>query len=784
MNPQEFLELKKAALERCFSGMNPQQMEAITTVNGAVLVLAGAGSGKTTVIVNRIANMILFGDACHTLTPVPDALNLQKSERYAKGEIMLNLGELQDIIAVNPVSPRQILAITFTNKAAGEMKARLNQMLGDIAQDIHASTFHSICVRILRTCADRIGFQPSFVIYDSDDSLRTMKSCMKAMNISEKNFIPKNVLAAVSRAKDEMVSPEEYTGHYGNDYREKVHAKLYKAYQDRLAAANAFDFDDLIYQTVKIFENNPDILEKYQNKYRYILVDEYQDTNHAQYRLISLLSRKYGNLCVVGDDDQSIYRFRGATIENILSFEKQFPQCVTIRLEENYRSTQNILSAANSVIAHNQNRKEKHLWTAAGNGEPVHIVKVKNEQEEAQFLCNIIRKETENGKNYSDFAVLYRINALSNSVEKAFIRNRIPYRIYGGIRFQDRKEIKDVTAYLCILLNPFDLVRFERIVNVPKRGIGEATAAVILDIAQDLRMSPLDVMKDCQNFPALSKKAAPLLQFAFLLKELKTALAQMSLEEFFDFMLQKTGYLDMLKQEDDESAQERIENVKEFRSNIVDYVRRDPNPTLAGFLEELSLYTDADRPADSNAVSVMTMHSSKGLEFDTVFAVGMENGIFPSTRSYDNIADMEEERRLAYVTITRAKRHLYLLHAGERLAFGFYRKNDLSCFVEEIDKKYLDSDDRTIKRTSYPAAAASQTRLKEQAAVLGKKTQPPSAGNPDLTFAVGDRIHDAKFGDGTVLRAEPMGNDCLVEVAFDTVGTKRLMAKYRKFSKI
>ena len=785
MNPQAFLSLKKAALQQCFSGMNPEQFEAITTVQNPVLVLAGAGSGKTTVIVNRIANMILFGDTLHTLTDIPEAEALQKLEDYSQGRITLTIGELQNLIAAKPVSPWQILAITFTNKAAGELKERLSGTLGDTAQDIHAATFHSACVRILRTCIHTIGYDNHFTIYDSDDSLKTIKACMKKFNISEKNFPPKQVLSAISIAKDEMISPKDYKSQYGSDYKQTVIAKLYQEYQSRMQTANALDFDDLIYQTVRVFETQPDVLEKYQNKYRYILVDEYQDTNHAQYRLVSLLAQKYQNLCVVGDDDQSIYRFRGATIENILSFEEQFPNCKTIRLEENYRSTQHILSAANSVIAHNKGRKSKTLRTSAGDGEPVHLIQVSDENAEALFIADHIQTAVKTGKSYSDFAVLYRMNALSNSVEKALIRHKIPYRIYGGIRFQDRKEIKDVMAYLGVLQNPFDTVRFERILNTPKRGIGETTASKITQISQDLHISPLEVIRNASQFPALGRRTAVLLQFAYLIQQLEQALKQMPLEEFFDFMLEKTGYLNMLRQESEEIAQERTENIKEFRCNIVEYVKNQENPTLEGFLSEMSLYTDADQEISGEYVSLMTMHSAKGLEFDTVFAAGMENNLFPSFRSMDSIEDTEEERRLAYVAITRAKRHLYLIYAQERLIFGNYQRNAVSRFITEIDTQHTDLNQKA-RKLSAPANSGTvrKSGLQQQIAAISPKKNPPSQGNPDLKLSAGDRVRDSKFGEGTVLRAEAMGNDYLLEIAFDTVGTKRLMARYRQITKL
>ena len=786
MNPNQYLDLKSSALRRCFSRMNPPQLDAVTTVTGPVLVLAGAGSGKTTVIINRIANMVLFGDTAHEDTTIPGEQTLARLQEYIDGGQM-SLGELRDIVAANPVKPWQILAITFTNKAAGELKARLAETLGDDAREVQASTFHSACVRILRACIDREGYTSDFTIYDSDDSLRVMKSCMKDLDISEKKFNPKSVLAAISAAKDQMHDPGDFAKEVGHDFWKREVSKLYKEYQSRLKAANAVDFDDLIFLTVRVFERNADILEKYQNRWRYILVDEYQDTNFAQYRLVSLLAEKYGNLCVVGDDDQSIYRFRGATIENILQFEEQFPGCKVIRLEENYRSTQHILDAANAVIAHNQARKEKKLWTAAGDGEKPMLLKVPAERDEGQFICDTVAQGVKDGKPYSDFAVLYRMNALSNSIERALLRNKIPYRIYGGLRFQDRKEIRDVTAYLCLIQNPHDLVRFERIVNVPKRGIGDATAANVMQIARDLGLSVIEVCRDCESFPAIAKRKSSLIPFASMMQELTDAADELTLEELFDLLLERTGYLEALKAEG-ETGETRIENVKEFRSNIVEYTEESAEPSLAGFLEETALFTDADRESDGDCVSLMTMHSAKGLEFDTVFAVGMEDGIFPSSRSMDSQEDMEEERRLAYVAITRAKRHLYLIQSRERLLFGSYKQNPLSRFVKEIPEELIAREDRSPSLYDVPAeigAAKGVSGIRAQMAAIQRqrKAAPVSSAGNGLTFRAGERITDAVFGEGTILRADPMAGDYLLEVAFDTVGTKKLMAKYRKITK-
>ncbi len=782
MTETEFLKLKQAALKRCFRQMNPQQLEAVTTVSGPVLVLAGAGSGKTTVIVNRIANMVLFGDTAHMSASVPSDAEITKLQAYIDGGSM-TMGELQSIIAERPVQPWQILAITFTNKAAGELKARLAETLGDAAQEIHASTFHSACVRILRTCIDRIGYEKSFTIYDSDDSLRVMKACMRDLDISEKKFPPKSVLAYISSAKDKMKTPKEMAVSTGQDYWNTVAAKIYATYQERLHDAQAVDFDDLICLTVRVFEECPDILEKYQRRFRYLMVDEYQDTNYAQYRLVSLLAQEHHNLCVVGDDDQSIYRFRGATIENILQFEEQFPGCKTIRLEENYRSTQHILDAANAVISHNENRKAKRLWTAAGEGEKVTLLKVSMEKDEGQFIADTIEQAVKEGKPYTDFAVLYRMNALSNSVERALMRNKIPYRVYGGVRFQDRKEIKDVIAYLCILQNPNDIVRFERIVNEPKRGIGEATVSTILQIAHDLHMTPIEVMRSASDFPAL-KRPAPLQQFAAMTDALTELAESAPLDELFDAVLDRTGYKAMLKLQGDEGEM-RLENVQELRSNIVDYVNSSESPTLEGFLEENALYTDADRTDDRETVSLMTMHAAKGLEFDTVFAVGMEQGIFPSMRSMDTQEDMEEERRLAYVTITRAKRHLYLIHAQNRLLFGSYKQNPPSRFLREIPQEQIETDDRTIRRMEdMPAEITPRRTPYLGRAKPGAAVRPASTPSAALDFAVGERVNSAVFGDGTVLSIEHMGGDAFMEIAFDRVGTKKIMAKHQKLRRI
>ncbi len=794
MNESDFFTYKRMALRQCFSYMNDPQFEALACVDGPLLVLAGAGSGKTTVIVNRIANMVLFGNTLQVQTPVPDEKQTARLIEYCKGEDM-SFGELQSIIAHRPVQPWQILAITFTNKAAQELKNRLADTLGDMAQDIHASTFHSACVRILRTCIDRLGYNKGFTIYDSDDSLRLMKKCLKELDISEKNFNPKSVLSVISHAKDQMLSTEDYTNRNHHEYYKSTIARLYTLYQSKLQEAQAVDFDDLIYLTVRVFECHPDVLQKYQNRYRYLLVDEYQDTNYAQYRFVSLLSQCHHNLCVVGDDDQSIYRFRGATIENILGFEEEFPHCTTIRLEENYRSTQNILDAANAVISHNTMRKEKCLWTASGSGEKIHHVKLQGAREESDFVVDTIEDLVADGEHsYHDCAVLYRVNAMSNAVERSLIRRRIPYRVYGGMRFQDRKEIKDMIAYLCVIHNENDRIRFERIINCPKRGIGEATVNAIFQISTDLHISPLEVLRQAESFPVLARRLGVLKDFLTMIEELRTMNNTTSLELLYDRLLEVSGYKAMLDLDPNDGAS-RLENVMELRTNILEYLNEHTNGDLEGFLEENALYTDADHEEDRDTVSLMTIHAAKGLEFDSVFVVGMENGIFPrsivtmQSGSYNE--DLEEERRLCYVAITRAKRRIYLLNTARRTLFGRNEMvNPPSRFLREIPEELLEFDDRSVGLASQQAEFGMRTSISGVSYMnhaveqQRKRMTMPDSHTPLAVFASGDRVKSRTFGEGTVVSYDPVGNDALMEIMFDTVGTKRVMARYQKITKL
>lgn len=786
MTEAECIALKQQAFRKYFHSLNEQQQQAVFSVNGPVLVLAGAGSGKTTAIISRIVNMIYFGDGyaqADGYLPEEDAVWLQT---YIDGKEPEDVERLREILAIAPIRPWNILAITFTNKAAGEMRARLASTLGEeLASSVHASTFHSACVQILRRSIERLGYGSDFAIYDADDSRKLMKSCLADCNVSEKQFPPRGIVQEISNAKDAMISPEEMWEDAGEDYRKQTVARLYAAYQRHLRESNALDFDDIIYLTVELFRRFPEELAKYQYRFPYVLVDEYQDTNHAQYQLISLLTHASGNLCVVGDDDQSIYRFRGATIENILGFEEEFPDCTVIRLEQNYRSTQNILDAANSVIANNTGRKSKHLWTNAGAGEKITWYRAADESDESAYVSDTILKQVKAGEKYSDHAILYRMNAQSNMLERALVHKGIPYRIYGGTRFYDRKEIKDILAYMSIVENPNDRVRFERIVNEPKRGIGNATLALLLQISQDLHLSPLEVLQNVEQYPALSKKKTALKKFAELWEALITAEREQPLEQFLDTILEKTGYHGMLESMGEEGTF-RLENIEELKTSILTYQNEAEEASLGGFLEEISLYTDVDKyEPDQDTVMLMTVHSAKGLEFRNVFLVGMEQGVFPGNRSLSTPQDLEEERRLAYVALTRAKETLTLTTAASRMLFGMTMRNPPSQFLEEIDKSLL--EEKTSRRQSkrgIPAGNAESVQsislLQQQMAASKKRVYQAQPKE----FHVGERVRHAVFGDGTVLSITKMANDAMLEVGFDQVGTKRLMASHPKIKKL
>ena len=786
MDKTSFTAAKQAALRKYFSRMNDMQQKAVFAVNGPVLVLAGAGSGKTTVIVNRIANMINFGNAFYDNSCQGSDEDVRFLIDYAEGRSD-DFGTLRDIVASQPVKPWNILAITFTNKAAGELRERLAAMLGEDGMNINASTFHSACVRILRAEIEALGYGRDFTIYDSDDSQRMIKSVMAELDISEKQLAPRAVLSDISFAKDKMMSPAELQAEAGQDYRKKLVARLYGLYQQRMRAANAVDFDDILCLTVELFEQFPAVLEKYQNRYKYIMVDEYQDTNHVQFRLVSLLSAAHGNLCVVGDDDQSIYKFRGANIENILGFENQFKGAEVIRLEQNYRSTQTILDAANSVISHNTGRKEKSLWTAAGKGDKVYWYKAVDETDEAKFVADTILESFKASGRYSDNAVLYRMNAQSNAVERMLVKCGIPYRVYGGMRFYDRKEIKDVTSYLAFINNHNDMLRFRRIINEPKRGIGDSTLALIEDISRDLKLSPFDVLRTCEEYAPLAKKTAALKNAYQMFDFLTEKSEELPLDEFLDLLLDKTGYMDYLKTM--ENAETKIENVQELRSSMAKYMQEAEEPSLSGFLEEVALFTEADRDDGSgDKVTLMTVHSAKGLEYDNIFVIGLDDGIFPSSRSFDSEEDMEEERRLAYVAITRARKKLYLTNASQRMLFGQTQRNVTSRFMREIGSDIIEKHDN---------AAAMKNRLAEkddtmtevhsstlQQQLARNKFHAGGPAKSAVEYTAGEKVQHNIFGEGTILSVKKMANDAMLEIAFEKVGTKKIMANYAKLKKI
>ena len=736
-----FLTARKNYIERQFSQLNDMQRQAVLTTEGPLLLLAGAGSGKTTVLINRIANLMRFGrgsDCCEISHAVTED-DVAFLENLGDDPSLDDTRRADALCAVEPAAPWSIIAITFTNKAANEMKERLSNLLGSQAQDIWAMTFHSACCRILRRDIERMGFTRSFTIYDSSDSERIMKEIIKDMELDDKTFPAKYVLGAISREKDKMVSPGEMLdrAERTGDIRAQHIARAYGKYQTRLKDNNALDFDDIIYITVQLLQQNEDILQYYQRKFRYVLVDEYQDTNHMQYLLTSLLAGGHENICVVGDDDQSIYRFRGATIENILNFEKQYRGARVIRLEQYYRSTQAILTAANAVIAHNLGRKGKKLWTA---------------------------------------------NAQSNAMEFALKRNGIPYRVIGGTRFFDRAEVKDMLSYLCVINNRADDLRLGRIINNPPRGLGAKTIETARRLAEAEGKPLYSVISDPYSYAPLEKSAIKMMQFSALIEGMAQLLEDgMSLPDFYDELLIRTGCVDMLESKDTEENKTRLENVRELKSSINSYVENAETPTLAGFLEEIALYTDLEQYNENDdAVVMMTMHSAKGLEFPHVFLVGFEDGLFPGMRAIGDAEEMEEERRLCYVAITRAKQSLTITHARQRMIYGRTSSALPSRFLREIPEECIVKKGgyhrtSTSEHIGYSAygSHAPQTR-KPRSSILSAA---PAAPAPCLELNQGDMVMHAAFGRGLVLSVRKMGGDALLEIAFDDIGTKKLMAK-------
>lgn len=780
-----YTELKQRALESHFSRANDMQKKAIFKIDGAVLIIAGAGSGKTTVLTNRIANMMKFGNAYHDaeerkltkeqskfLTDYPD---LPKTPE--------NADKLAEIIAVDPIDPWNILAITFTNKAAGELRDRLVNMIGEDAKKICASTFHSACVRILRREIEHLGYKSSFAIYDDDDSKRLIKDILKRLNIDEKVMPAKNIKNYISHLKDRMVSAEEFTltAQETAEFSDIKTAEIYTEYQNALKAANALDFDDIIFLTVRLFEKEPDVLRHYHNLYKYIMVDEYQDTNYAQYRLISLLAGEDGNLGVVGDDDQSIYKFRGATVENILNFEKQYKNCAVIRLEQNYRSTNNILNAANAVISNNPNRKDKHLWSELGEGDKIQVEMYQSEQSEGRAIAEAIAEGVRIGGKYSDYALLYRSNVLSRSYEQALVRAGIPYKIVGGLRFYDRKEIRDILAYLSLVDNPFDVVRFRRVINEPKRGIGDSTVEEVVRIAEGLGISPLEVCRDSENYETIAKRSNHLKAAANIFEELDELADTLPIDELIDAAAERSGYLDALKTQGDEGAM-RIENIRELKSNAAQLLEENPEATLPDFLEQVALIADIDNyDSETDRVSLMTMHAAKGLEFPVVYLVAAEDGIFPSMMSKSEPSEMEEERRLAYVAITRAKKRFIATHSRYRMLYGKTTANKLSEFIGEIPEELIERHGERAAARNPIVKPEKHSFLKEQSEKIKAAPAQPATFE---SFAVGERVRHNIFGEGTVSEVLPTGNDAMLTIEFDKRGTKKLMRNNAKLKRL
>lgn len=731
--------------------LNERQKEAVLATEGPVLVLAGAGSGKTTVLVNRIAYMI--------------------SEKH--------------------IRPWNILAITFTNKAAREMKDRIERLLGDTAKDMWIGTFHSVCVRILRSCIDLLGYSRDFVIYDTADTKTVMKECLRELDIDEKSFPVRNVLSIISNAKNDLMDAATFENVYKSDYRMSIIAKIYYRYQTKLRKNNAVDFDDIILNTVKILSENPDVLSKYQDKFQYILVDEYQDTNNSQYLLINLLAQANRNLCVVGDDDQSIYKFRGANIGNILNFEDDYSDVQKITLDQNYRSTQNILDAANSVISNNKGRMGKSLWTSNGDGNKVFVYTGTNEYDEARYIARQIKKHFDEQGSFSDCAILYRTNAQSRVIEEMLMRESVPYKVLSGLRFYDRKEIKDIIAYLRVVYNPNDDVSLARIINEPKRKIGNATLEKARNIAREKETSLYDVISHADDYPEFKTAIKKLLGFSEIIQSLIKLKDTVTIEDLTGRILNDTGYMPTLVMEDTTESKTRIENLGEFISVITEFEKNEETGnTLGEFLENISLVSDIDGyDENEDSAVLMTIHSAKGLEFPIVFLSGLEEGLFPGMRSMESDDDIEEERRLCYVAITRAKEQLYITKTISRTIHGKTMPTTASRFFKEIPVEYLED-----KTTLQPKVAKVMQDLGVRNASAPKKevymtkgfgSSVKSSGSTDYSkFKAGDAVEHRTFGRGEILKATPCGNDCILEIQFESIGFKRLMAAFAKVKKI
>ncbi|MBE6904368.1 MAG: ATP-dependent DNA helicase PcrA [Ruminococcaceae bacterium] len=771
LEKQEFLRLRKRHLEKEYSFLNEEQRRAVFCTDGALLILAGAGSGKTTVIVNKIAYLIKYGNA-YMSDYIPEFVTPELLEQLKNNE------GSAEIFSVNPINPYNVLAITFTNKAAKELKERLEKLLGEKGQDIWAATFHSACVRILRREIDALGYDRSFTIYDADDTVKLLKDIIKSLNIDESIVTPKACYNVISKAKNSSMSAEAFKNNFQSNPRLKRVADIYEVYQKRLKEANALDFDDIIMKTVELLKDFPEVKKKYNRMFRYILVDEYQDTNNLQYRLVSLLAGDNLNVCVVGDDDQSIYKFRGATIENILSFEKQFKDAEVIRLEQNYRSTQPILDAANEVIKNNEGRKGKNLWTAKEGGENITVHCAENQNEEGYFIARTVKELVREGRSLNDFAVLYRTNAQNRAISDALTYAGIPNRVIGGTRFYDRKEIKDVIAYLSIISNPKDDLRLLRIINEPSRKIGATTLDALRQAADEYGISLYETLKESRQIPSLLKASTRLYAFYEIIEELIELSKELSLYELYNEMLERTGYLRYLEQEaQKENSTDRLDNIEELKSSIRDYMENSENPTLFSFLEEISLVSDIDNlDSDANAVTLMTLHSAKGLEYPVVFIAGMEENLFPSAMSMESVEDLEEERRLCYVGITRAKQKLFLLHCSERMLYGATQYPVSSRFIDEIPKHLIDftaSHKPNIQKKSFTSSKPAP----QKAMFTTMGASKPAQKTEKVQYFKGQSVNHKVFGDGEILSVIPMGNDTMLEIKF-SAGIKKIMANF------
>lgn len=746
--------------------LNDKQKEAVLSTEGPCLVIAGAGSGKTKVLTHKIAYLM--------------------QEKNVK--------------------PWSILAITFTNKAANEMKERVENLVGDVAKDMWIGTFHSICVRILRRYIDRIGFTSSFIIFDSSDQRTLVKQCLKQLNIDDKMLNDRAVLSEISNAKNEMLEPDAYKLRTNNEIRKETIAKVYELYQKRLRENNAIDFDDIINYTIRILSENPDVLEYYSNKFEYVLVDEYQDTNKAQFTLVSILAALHGNITVVGDNDQGIYSFRGADITNILNFEKDFPGTKIIKLEQNYRCTQNILDAANAVIKNNETKYEKKLWTENGKGGMITVFRGNDEYDEANFIVkNINKLRREEYMTYNDFAILYRMNSQSRSIEDILRRENVPYKIIGGLKFYERKEIKDTIAYLRLIQNPSDNLSLTRIINEPKRGIGKTSLDNVQQIAMQSETSMYDVIKRADEF-GLNRVFVNSREFISQIEELRAKKDHIKISDLIKETLNKTGYTKALEDEDTTEAETRLENIEEFLTVAMEFEEQMAENSLEEFLEGITLSSDIDNADDQeDSVTLMTLHSAKGLEFPVVFLVGMEEGIFPGYKSIGEPKELEEERRLCYVGITRAKQNLFISCARQRTIFGSTSCNQVSRFVKEIPKELMDGFDENFEDkpqktyedyqyewkygnshvTSYKsdevksAKPAMQYNFRTAESFLNNLNKKPASASVDVSiYRAGQRVYHKKFGEGRINYVEAEGDDAKVDITFDKIGHKRLMAKY------